>query len=114
MSPELEALATANITDSGDTVLGSFAGSPNYIGKAQALGASYFDIGGGWDALSPAERTAANDYCLDQIAARGDRVLLSTPKLQIQSGTALSNDIQYLTQDKGYVWVNQWSLRPGG
>jgi RHS repeat-associated protein len=114
LSPEVRSLATAHITDSGDTVLGSLAGSPNYIDKAQVLTASYFDIGDAWDALSPAERTAANNYFLDQIAARGDRVLLSTPKLQIQSGTALSNEIQYLTQQQGYVWVNQWSLRPGG
>ena len=104
------------LTDSApqSLVLGSLAGSPNYIDKAQVLTASYFDIGDAWDALSPAERTAANNYFLDQIAARGDRVLLSTPKLQIQSGTALSNEIQYLTQQQGYVWVNQWSLRPGG
>jgi hypothetical protein len=114
LSPEVTALSEAHLTDSGTTVLGRFAPGGGYIAKAQATGASYFDIGDAWDALTPAERTAANDHFLDVIAERGDRVLLSTPKGQIGGSGALADEIAYLTQEKSYVWVNQWSLRPGG
>jgi hypothetical protein len=104
-------LAERNLTGSGDTVLGSY---PGYINRASAKGASYFDVGDAWEALTPAQRTAANNHFLDIIASRGDRVLLSVPKYQIQQGTALADEVAYLTSQKGYVWVNQWSLRPGG
>jgi RHS repeat-associated protein len=111
LSDDIVKLAEQHLTNSGDTVLGSY---PGYITKANAKGASYFDIGNAWDSLTPAQRTAANNHFLDVIASRGDRVLVSTPKLQIRSGTALSSEIQYLTGEKGYVWVNQWSLRLRG
>jgi hypothetical protein len=112
LTPEVRALSEANLTDSGTTVLGRF---PGYIAKAQARGASYFNIGDAWDALAPADRTAANNHFLDVIAERGDRVLTSVPKGEIpETGSALSDEIAYLTGEKGYSWANQWSLRPGG
>ena len=104
-------LAERNLTGSGDTVLGSY---PGYINRANTRGGGYFDIGNAWEGLTPAQRTAANNHFLDVISARGDRVLLSVPKSQIQQGTALADEVIYLTKQKGYVWVNQWSLRPGG
>lgn len=97
--------------DRGTTVLGRF---PGYITKAQARGASYLDIGDAWNALSPAERTAAKNHFLDVIASRGDRVLLSVPKGEVPDTGPLADEVAYLTGDKGYIWVNQWSLRPGG
>ena len=112
MSPELRALSEAHITTSGDTVLGRF---PGYIAKAEARGASHFDIGSAWNSLSVDERSAANNHFLDVIAERGDRVLLSLTKGEIpETGSSLSDEIRYLTSEKGYRWVNQWSLRPGG
>lgn len=45
---------------------------------------------------------------------RWDRILLSTAKGDITPGTWLAREVEYLTQERGYVWVNQWSLRPGG
>lgn len=69
-----------------------------YITRANARGASYFDMGSTGDTLSAAERTAANNHFLDVIAARGDRVLLSTPKMQLRGGTALADEITYLTE----------------
>jgi RHS repeat-associated protein len=114
LSSDITAVSEAHLTDSGSTVLGRFEPGGGYIAKAQATGASYFDIGDAWDALTPAERTAANNHFLDVIAERGDRVLLSTPKGEIGGTGALADEIAYLTGEKGYVWVNQWSLRPGG
>lgn len=102
-------LAEANLTNSGRTVLGSFSG---YIDKARARGASFFDIGNRWDSLTPAQRWAANQHFLDKIAASGDRVLLSIPKRQIQEGTYLAREIDYLVRVKGYRWINQWALVP--
>jgi hypothetical protein len=111
LSDDVLRLAESNITASGDTVLGSY---PGYITKANSNGASYFDIGDTWNTLTPAQRTAANNDFLDVVTTRGDRILLSTPKNQIQAGTALYDEIAYLTGERGYVWVNQWSLRPEG
>ncbi|MBN1852516.1 MAG: hypothetical protein JW829_07315 [Pirellulales bacterium] len=100
-------LAEANITNSGKTVLGHF---PGYIDKAKARGASYFDIGDTWDTLSDAERWAANRHFLDKIANAGDKVLLSLPKTKIRPDSYLAKEIQYLINEKGYRWINQWSL----
>jgi hypothetical protein len=107
----IKALSEANITDSGDTVLGHF---PGYIDKAKARGASYFDIGDAWNRLTPEQGWAADTNFLDQVASRGDRVLLSLPKNQIRPGSYLEREIDHLTRYRGYVWVNQWSLGPRG
>lgn len=111
LTDDILRLSERNLTHSGDTVLGSF---PGYINKASARGASYFDIGDTWESLSLAQRRAANFHFLDIITARRDRVLLSIPRSQIQTGTALSDEIAYLTGKRGYRWLNQWSLGPGG
>lgn len=97
----------ANVTNSGQTVLGHF---PGYIEKAKARGASYFDIGDAWDSLSDAQRTAANQHFLDRIAANGDTVILSLPKTKIRPGSSLAWEVQYLITEKGYRWINQWSM----
>jgi len=60
------------------------------------------------------QRWAVNTHFLDVISARGNRVLLSLPKQDIRPGSYLADEVGYLTQEKGYVWVNQWALRPGG
>ena len=114
LSPEIKGLSEAHLAGSGTTVLGRFEPGAGYIAKAQARDASYFDIGDAWYALTPAQRTAANNHFLDVIAERGERVLLSVPKGPATGTGALADELAYLTREKGYVWVNQWSLRPGG
>ena len=104
-------LTERNLTKTGDTILGSY---PGYINKANARGASYFDIGDAWEGLTSTEREAANRHFLDVVTGRGDRILLSIPKSKIQPDTWLAWEVKYLTKERGYVWVNQWSLRPGG
>ncbi|WP_200829696.1 ALF repeat-containing protein, partial [Cellulomonas algicola] len=112
LSDEYLDLALKHVTDSGDTVLGRF---PQYIDKAQARGASYFDIGGAWDDVIARgdDPWSLNVAFLDDRIAAGDRMLLSVPKQDVLPGTYLSKEIQYLL-DHGYVWVNQWSLVPRG
>ena len=107
-SDDVMRLAEQNITDSGDTVLGHF---PGYIEKAQARGASYFDIGDAWEGLTDAQRWAANKHFLDTRIAAGDRILLSQVKNTINSGSYLEQEVKYLL-DNGYKWVNQWALKP--
>lgn len=111
LSDDLVRLAEQNVRNSGDTVLGHF---PGYIEKANARGASYFDIGDAWDGLTDAQRRAANHHFLDTVAGRGDRVLLSLPKTEVRPGSWLADELQHLTQEHGYRWVNQWALVPGG
>lgn len=110
LSDDVVGLATRNITNSGDTVLGHF---PGYITKANSKGASYFDIGDAWNGLTPSQRWAANTHFLDTRIAAGDRVLLSVPKGDIRPGSYLAQEVQYLTSN-GYRWTNQWSLLPRG
>ena len=105
---EIRRLAEGNITDTGET-MGHF---PGYITKANSRGASYFDIGDAWNHLNDEQRWAANRHFLDTIAARGDQVNLSLPKQQIRPGSWLEKETKYLIETKGYVWVNQWTLRP--
>jgi hypothetical protein len=106
-------LSESHITDSGNTVLGRY---PGYVDKAIERGASYFDIGPtAWDALGTDElRWAANRHFLDVIAERGDKILLSVPKTVIPEGSWLAEEVKYLTTQKGYRWVNQWSLKKVG
>ena len=110
LSDDVIGLATRNVTNSGDTVLGHF---PGYITKANSKGASYFDIGDAWNGLTPSQRWAANTHFLDTRIAAGDRVLLSVPKGDIRPGSYLAQEVEYLTRN-GYRWTNQWSLVPGG
>ncbi len=111
MSDDVLRVTERNLTNTGDTVLGHH---PGYINKANARGASYFDIGDAWDSLNDARRWAANRHFLDTVASRGDRILLSVEKSKIRRNSWLAREVEYLTQQRGYVWVNQWSLRTGG
>jgi hypothetical protein len=108
---DVRALATRNITNSGETVIGHF---PGYIHKARSRKASYFDVGKRWDDLDDAQRWAANKHFLDEIAAKGDTVLLATPRREIQAGTFTAREVQYLTREKGYRFVNEGTLVPRG
>ena len=109
LRPEIRALAESNIVGNGRTVLGHY---PGYITKAQQTGASYFNLGNTWDSLIQAQRATANRYFLDKIADVGDKIFLSVPKTEIRSGSALADEVKYLTTERGYHWINQWSLRP--
>jgi hypothetical protein len=112
--PEIRGLAEANITDNGITVLGRFRVPPgqiNYIQKATVgryKGSSYFDLGDKW---TPLEGKAANQHFLDIIGNRGDKVILSTRKRKIPTGTSLDIEVGYLKDKFDYKWVNQWSLQ---
>jgi hypothetical protein len=108
LSPSTRELAEAHITGSDKAVLGHF---PGYIEKAKATGASYYDIGSAWDALSDAERWGANRHFLDKVADAGKQFLLSLPKSKIKPGSWLEREVKYLLEAKGYKWINQWSLR---
>jgi hypothetical protein len=114
VSPGIKALSEANITDNGITVLGRFQAPPgqiNYIQKATTgkhAGSSYFDLGSAW---TPIEGKAANLNFLDIVGGRGDKMIFSTPKNKISSGTSLDMEVQYLQETFGYKWVNQWSMQ---
>ncbi len=73
---------------------------------------SYFDIGKAWEGLTDAERWGANKHFLDMIVSYRDRVLLSLPKGEMQEGSWLAREVEYLTNKKGYRWINQWALGP--
>jgi hypothetical protein len=108
----LNKLATQHETDTGITVLGHYdRATGGYIAKAQRLGASYFDIGDAWDTLTPAQRKAANLRFLNDSIAKGDDILLSTPKGEVRPGSALRTELEHLLS-QGYAWVNQWKLKP--
>gem|GEM_PF-6308577 len=105
---DIKRLSAQNITSSRVTVLGHV--DTGYIQKALKRKASYFDIGSKWGQLSETQRIAANKHFLDLIADKGDQILLSVPKGKIRPSSYLMDEIEYLTKEKGYRWINQWSL----
>lgn len=111
VADEYATLPLQHITNSGDTVLGH----KGWIAKAQARGASYFDIGNQWNVI--ADRGGSpwflNRAFLDDRIAAGDRVLVSVPKGRIEEISYLTEEIEYLLEN-GYQWVNQWALKPKG
>jgi RHS repeat-associated protein len=111
LSDDIVRLADQHLTGSGETVLGHYA--DDYIGLAQSRGASYFDIGDAWNGLTPAQQWAANQRVLDAAIANGDRIILATARTNIRYPSALADEIQYLT-GRGYVWLDDFTLVPGG
>ena len=117
ISKEIQHLSAANITKSGKTVLGHYKNptGPNYIAKAKQNGDSYFDLDTKkWEKLRPEQQWAANKNFLDKISEKGDSIVLSTRNSKIKKGSSLRREVDYLVNEKNYVWVNQWSLKPRG
>lgn len=100
-------LAEANLAKTGRAVLGSY---PGYLEKAHRTGASFFDIGDVWNSLSREEQWAANRHFLDKVAEAGQQIYLSVPKGKINPTSWLAREVAYLVEEKGYRWLNQWSL----
>jgi hypothetical protein len=90
----------------GRTVIGEF---PEYIQKANEKRARYFDSRP-YD--NEAVRWAANRQFLDTISSAGDQVYVSTPKPAVGRESSLAREVEYLTEQRGYRWINQWSLVP--
>jgi hypothetical protein len=86
--------------ESGTTVLGKF---PDYINLAGELGAKRFSIPTNiWNNMSAAEQWAANTKFLDRMIARGDKIILSNPVLDINKVTgAFRKELDYMI-GKGY------------
>ena len=108
-------VAANNINNSGTTVLGHFPRPgetfESYIDKAIRKNGSYFSIGDMWNDVSKTtDPWVLNEKFLDVVAAKGDKILLNVPKNEIRPGSYLEKEIKHLTEKKGYVWQNQWSL----
>ena len=82
----------------GITVLGHY---PQYVELAQSLGANHFNLAPEvWEAMSPADRWAANRAVLDAAAARGDEIRLATP---LREGPSIFRDeLEYMSDTYGY------------
>jgi hypothetical protein len=107
-------LSKANIKDSGITVIGPFnPETVRYINKAEAKNASFFSLGKIWgDVIASGEDPwKYNKIFLDEIAKKGDKVLLSIHKKDVKKGSYLAKEIDYLIREKKYYWKNQWTLQ---
>jgi hypothetical protein len=105
-------LALQHVTNSGETVLGAY---PGYIEAAKSSGASYFDIGESqWNALVARgeDPWALNQAFLDNRIAAGDRIVLSTDRGDVEFGTYLARELQYL-ESRGYRWADDRTLVTG-
>jgi hypothetical protein len=84
----------------GITVLGHF---PEYLEKAEELGARRFNIPGEiWAAMTEQGKLAAETKFLDRLAARSDVVVLSNHISTVRPGSWLAKEIKYLLSNKGY------------
>jgi hypothetical protein len=77
----------------GRTVLGH----AGYVEEAQKLGANYFEIADDvWAKMDDAERWAANEKFLDDVIARGDDIILSTPAGKAFPNSFFDRELKYL------------------
>ena len=107
-----EALVRANLTNSGVTVLGRYeSASKNYMIFAREIGASYYDIGKAWDALTPDKRWEMNARFIQIIAGRQDSVRLSHATTNLGDSISFRRELIELA-GLGYTKVNQWKLLP--
>lgn len=71
----------------------------------------FVDIGKRWNLLSKTQQWAADKRFLNIISKSKDQVYLSVSKTMIRAKSTLSKEIKYLIEEKGYKWINQWSLK---
>ena len=82
---------------------------PDYIAFAEKLGANTFNIADEvYQAMSKAERWAANTKCLDEAIARGDDILLSHPITHVGEAT------RTFKREVGYLMRKGYDLADGG
>jgi hypothetical protein len=80
-------------------VLGHY---PEYVTKAQQLGARYFSVPADvWEKMGDAERWAANQRFLDRAVRRGSEIILATPLDRVRPGSWFQTELRYL-MDLGY------------
>ena len=91
---------SGSAAEGGTSVIGHF---PQYVNVAQDLGANYFSVPTEqWNAMSEAERWAANQKFLDAAVGRGDTFRLATSLSKMREGSYLAREVQYL---KGFGYA---------
>lgn len=60
---------------------------------------------------NPTTGPVANRHFLDIVGGRGDKIIFSTSRGEIQAGSSLDMEVQYLKEKFGYKWVNEWSMQ---
>jgi len=83
------------------TVLGKY---PDYLNKAEELGAKRFNVPKEvWKSMTPEERWAANRKFLDRSISRGDEIVLSNKTKSVSEATgSYRKELEYL-ESKGYT-----------
>jgi hypothetical protein len=106
------AVAGATAATTGMSVIGPY---PDYVDLARDIGANFFSVPPAeWDAMTDAERWAANQQFLDSAIGRGDVFRLATTIDNIVPGSYTAKEVQYLIS-QGYQLNNSGNaLIPGG
>lgn len=109
---QVRAAADAQLTGSGETVLGHM--TDGYIDRAKSRGASYFDLDDDlWGSLTTVQQKAANKRVLDAAIANGDVITLATREANIRDGSDLRWEVDYLTiNTDAYRWDGDARLVP--
>jgi len=82
-----------------------------YTKIAKDNGASFYNIDTEiYNSLSREEKAAANTYFLDYVSKNGDKVILNVSKDEIKDGSALQKEVQYLINQNGYTWKDNYTL----
>ena len=94
--------ATAAGTAAVTRVIGSY---PEYVAKAQQVGAKFFQIPTNvWNQMTKAEQWAANQKFLDRAISQGGHFILESSKKVSEYGPYLQKEIKYLLEN-GYKFV---------
>jgi len=100
-------------TGSGVSVIGHV--EDGYVKLADGLGANRFHIPDAeWNAMSRAERWAANQKFLDDAIARDDTFHLATPLDKVRPGSMFQSEINYLAEHGYRVSGDGGGLVPPG
>ncbi len=78
---------------------------------AEELKASYFDVGHAWKSWQIHDKLGANYHFLDIIAEKGDTIKLAVAKQRMNPKSNLKLELDYLTEHKGYYWVDDYTLK---
>ncbi|MGH7676523.1 MAG: RHS repeat-associated core domain-containing protein [Gemmatimonadales bacterium] len=95
------------------TVLGKYDGPEGgYVDLAHRLGGNLFNIDpADWARMTPRQRWAWNKSFLDDVARRGDDIVLNVPIDSIDPKSTLGKELRYLMDKWGYEVVDRYTLR---
>ena len=102
--------ASITISQVAQPTIAVIGSHPEYIVKAQQIGARFFQVPPHiWDKMTPAAQRAANIQFLDRAIAEGAHFIIESSKAVTNYEPGLRMEIEYLL-NAGYMWANNRTM----